>query len=110
MIYSGFNTTVTATSINFVGKIFEVDQFPVSEFFSNELGKEKKDIEVMQNSSPEVREKMQEYIIANEVKGFDPSVSDDEVLSSIHSKYDNSLSSILGAIDRRISELRANDV
>lgn len=110
MLYSGFNTGVCKTPISLVGKKFEIDQFNCSEFFKDDLNKEVRDYHVMMNASPEVREKMLEYMVINDVKGFDTDVSNDDVLKSIHSKYENSTSSILRSIDARINELRSQEV
>lgn len=110
MLYSGFNTGVTKTPISLNGKKFEIDQFNVSEFFKDDLNKEVRDYHVMMNATPEVREKMLEYMVINDVKGFDTDVSNDDVLKSIHSKYENSTSSVLRSIDARINELRSQEV
>lgn len=110
MLYSGFNTGVTKTPIFLAGKKFEVDQFNVSEFFKDDLNKEVRDYHVMMNASPEVREKMLEYMVINDVKGFDADVSNEDVMKSIHSKYEGSTSSVLRSIDARINELRSQEV
>lgn len=110
MIYSGFNTGVSKTPINLNGKKFEIDQFSVSEFFKDDLKKEVRDYHVMMNASPEVREKMLEYMVINDIKGFDTDVSDEEVLKSIRSKYEGSTSSVLRSIDARINELRRQEI
>lgn len=110
MLYSGFNTGVTSTPISLVSKKFEIDQFSVSDFFKDDLYKEKRDYNVMMNASPEVREKLLEYLMINDIKGFDTDVSNEEVLKSIHSKYEGSTSSVLRSIDARINELRSQEI
>lgn len=83
-----------------------IDKFLSSEFFF-ENGAEIRDVRVFAktNENPELRDKVLEYLVENEVKGFDESVSDDEVFEQINSKYDNK-QSILARISNRISELR----
>lgn len=108
MLYSGFNTVVASTPVKFLQPNYEVDQFTSSEFFKDVSGHELKDYTVALTSSPEVREKMAEYLVERDVKGFDDNISDEEVLQSIKSKYDSSTSRILSLIDQRIADLREN--
>lgn len=87
-----------------------IDQLPASEYFHNGVGLELSDVNVFMrlSDSPEFREKLQKYLVENEVTGFDPSVSDDEVLSHLESKY-LTRQQILSDIGDRISVLRSAD-
>lgn len=87
-----------------------IDKFLSSEFFF-ENGAEIRDVDVYAKSSsdPELRSKITEYLIENDVQGFDESVSDEEVFEQISSKYD-SRQSILAKISNRLRELRTPKV
>lgn len=84
-----------------------VDQFEASSFFKTEFGTRLSDTQVFAklDSNPELRDKMREYLIERDVKGFDMSVSDDEVLSSLKNRY-SSRYDALRDIENRISEIR----
>ena len=87
-------------------KLPRADQFCASEFFK-EGGLRLRDVNVFAKaaSNPELQSKINEYMIENEVKGFDSSVSDDEVFNQIQSRYE-SRDTLLARIRNRISELR----
>lgn len=89
---------------------FEVDQFQSSEFFFDN-GVPLRDYQVtdLATGDPVLAQKMREYLVENDVKAFDTSVSDDDVFNSLQSKYLSS-SSILSSIKSRIRELRNNPV
>lgn len=89
------------------GKAFpKPDQFCSTDFFK-EGGLKLRDFNVFAKAAadPELQMKLREYIIENDVQGFDSSVSDDDVFNSIQSKYD-STSQILARVKERISYLR----
>lgn len=84
-----------------------IDQFGSSDFFKADSGLELCDFNVFakQSADPAFREKMEKYMIENEVQGFDPSVSDEDVFNSIESKY-LTKQNILADLRNRISTLR----
>lgn len=86
----------------------DVDQFQASEFFEDENHMKLCDFDVFARAqnNVELQNKIRQQMIETDVKGFDSSVSDDEVFSQISSKYD-STTSILDRVKARIVELRS---
>lgn len=86
---------------------FVVDQFTSTEFFQED-GMELRDFSVFAKSeaSPELHEKIKEYLIENQITSFPSDISDDDVFAQIKSKYD-STTSILSRLKGRIAELRS---
>lgn len=84
-----------------------IDQFGSTDFFKADSGLELCDFNVFakQSADPAFREKMEKYMVENEVKGFDPSVSDEDVFKSIESKY-LTKQNILSDLRDRINTLR----
>lgn len=89
----------------------QIDQFQSSDFFKSDNGMEISDINVYakSQSDAELREKMEKYLIENEIKGFDESVSNDEVFEKIQSKY-LTRQKILSDIDKQIDFLRTKEI
>lgn len=81
-----------------------------SEFFVGDSGLHS-DFAVFARSdnNPELRESMRQYMIEQDVKGFDSSVPDEEVFDKIQDKYQTS-NSLLARIKSRIGELRQAEV
>lgn len=86
----------------------EVDQFAGSEFFEDENHMRLCDFDVFARSQNDVelQNKIRQYMVESDVKGFDESVSDDEVFEQISSKYDSG-QTILDRVKARIVELRS---
>lgn len=88
----------------------KVDQFTSSEFFTAENGLELSDVMVFAKSQadPELRKRLETYLVEQDVAGFDDSVSDDDVFNAVENKY-FSARDVLDKIKGRISELRAKE-
>lgn len=89
----------------------QIDTFVNSDIFRDEFGMEVSDINVYANvqSNPELANRVREMLIVQDVKGFDSSVPDDEVISALEQKY-SSASQALNAVKLRISEIRTEEL
>ncbi len=89
----------------------EIDQFQATEFFKDENGMILADFDVFARSqgNPELQAKIREYLVEQDVHGFDSSVSDEDVFNQLSSKYE-STQSILDRVKARIIQLRAAPV
>ena len=91
------------------GHLPECDQFPGTEFFQDDNGMMLADFDVFARSQadPELQKKIRQYMVEQDVRGFDPETSDEDVFNSIQTKYDSN-QGLLDQIKNRIRELRAN--
>lgn len=93
---------------NFISMI---DKFVDSEIFKSESGLEINDVNVFAKvqSDPALAARVREQLIVQDIKGFDESVSDEDVFKSLEEKY-SSASSALAAVKGRISEIRTKEI
>lgn len=101
---------ISATKKNVPSFSAKIDPFVNSDFYKDDCGLERSDVHVFAQASndPELREKIQQYLVENDVKGFDENVSDEDVFKSIESKY-LTKQKILSDLGDRISQLRADE-
>lgn len=85
-----------------------VDQFCVSDFFTDG-GLMLKDVDVFAraDTNPELRAKINQYMIENEVKGLSDEMDVDDAFDAVEERL--SLGSALAAVKSRLSELYKSD-
>lgn len=87
------------------GKRAKVDQFSTLDFFKDSSGMRLNDYNVFARSAadPELQAKIREHMLETEVSGYDSSVTDDEILSQLMSKYESADT----LLERVISKVRS---
>lgn len=86
-----------------------IDQFPATEFFRDKLGNPIPAHIVGMNlqSNPELKEKVAQYIVQNEIQSSD--LSEEEIMTNIQQRYEDKYS-LIKRLSEKSLELRKKEI